>query len=112
MIFTLRRESDGDDQIQLLVSVSDTGVGIAQAKLNQVFSAFEQADTSTTREFGGTGLGLAITSRIVEAMGGKIWVESEVGAGSPNGDLDTDQDTLGVEQVERVMMTGDIAGFG
>jgi two-component system sensor histidine kinase/response regulator len=70
------------ENVQLLCSVRDTGVGIPSHKQEQIFSAFQQADTSTTREHGGTGLGLAITSRIVEAMGGRLWVESAAGQGS------------------------------
>jgi two-component system sensor histidine kinase/response regulator len=62
--------------------VSDTGVGIAPDKLKAIFDSFSQADTSTTREFGGTGLGLTISKRLVEMMGGNIWVESEAGVGS------------------------------
>jgi two-component system sensor histidine kinase/response regulator len=62
--------------------VSDTGVGIAPDKLKSIFNSFSQADTSTTREYGGTGLGLTISRRLIEMMGGRIWVESEVGAGS------------------------------
>jgi two-component system, sensor histidine kinase and response regulator len=62
--------------------VSDTGVGIAAAKLDLIFDSFSQADASTTREFGGTGLGLTISRCLVEMMGGRIWVESEPGAGS------------------------------
>jgi len=62
--------------------VSDTGVGIAVDKLDLIFESFSQADASTTREFGGTGLGLTITRRLVEMMGGRIWVESKPGAGS------------------------------
>jgi two-component system, sensor histidine kinase and response regulator len=62
--------------------ISDTGVGIAAAKLDLIFDSFSQADVSTTREFGGTGLGLTISRRLVEMMGGRIWVESKLGAGS------------------------------
>ncbi len=62
--------------------VSDTGVGIAPEKLPIIFDAFSQADTSTTRQYGGTGLGLTISRRMVEMMGGRMWVESEAGAGS------------------------------
>jgi len=66
----------------LQFTVSDTGVGIPEAKLKMIFEPFTQADTSTTRKFGGTGLGLTISSRLVEMMGGKIWAESEAGRGT------------------------------
>jgi signal transduction histidine kinase/DNA-binding response OmpR family regulator len=66
----------------LRFTVSDTGVGIPPEKLNSIFDSFSQADTSTTREFGGTGLGLTISRRLIEMMGGRIWVESELGVGS------------------------------
>ncbi|AEU36511.1 response regulator [Granulicella mallensis] len=62
--------------------ITDTGIGIAPEKLTTIFDSFNQADTSTTREFGGTGLGLTISRCLVEMMGGKLWVESEVGVGS------------------------------
>jgi two-component system sensor histidine kinase/response regulator len=71
-----------DGEILLHTSVRDTGIGIPQEKLATIFAAFEQADTSVTRKYGGTGLGLAISSRLVELMGGRIWVESEMGEGS------------------------------
>jgi len=67
---------------RLRVEVSDTGVGIERDKIDRIFGAFQQADSTTTREFGGTGLGLSISKRLVEAMGGTIGVSSEVGNGS------------------------------
>jgi PAS domain S-box-containing protein len=80
----LKVESSGSnhDRCQLHFTVSDTGVGIQKEKLETIFESFSQADTSTTREFGGTGLGLTISRRLVEMMGGRIWVESEFGKGS------------------------------
>ncbi|MDE3747902.1 ATP-binding protein, partial [Methylobacterium radiotolerans] len=66
----------------LVIAVSDTGIGIPQDKLATIFSAFSQADQSTTRRFGGTGLGLSIAQQIVAAMGGTVAVTSRVGAGS------------------------------
>ncbi|MCF2856527.1 two-component sensor histidine kinase BarA [Pseudoalteromonas sp. SMS1] len=72
----------GDTQTSLLVSVSDTGLGIAQEKQDTLFTPFAQADTSITRKFGGTGLGLIITKHIVEVMQGRITLNSALGNGS------------------------------
>jgi two-component system sensor histidine kinase/response regulator len=70
------------DGVVLHVFVEDTGIGVPADKHAAIFEAFSQADGSTTRRFGGTGLGLSISSRLVEAMQGAIWLESEVGRGS------------------------------
>ena len=80
----LRVTSDADSSVPgaLRFTISDTGTGIPGEKLGAVFERFTQADSSTTRKFGGSGLGLTISKRLVELMGGRIWVESEVGKGS------------------------------
>ncbi|MCH8829755.1 MAG: PAS domain-containing protein, partial [Planctomycetes bacterium] len=82
VVVRVRCVSRTADAVELEFVVSDTGIGIPEHLLKQIFRAFEQADTSTTRRFGGTGLGLAISSRLTELMGGRIWAESTVGAGS------------------------------
>ncbi|MFP4272551.1 MAG: PAS domain S-box protein [Halothiobacillaceae bacterium] len=71
-----------DRQLQVRFEVEDSGVGIPEDRIARLFQPFEQADSSTTREYGGTGLGLAITHRLVELMGGSISVESREGEGS------------------------------
>ena len=75
-------EERTDQRVILHLTVQDTGIGIPADKQKCVFEAFRQSDSSTTRRFGGTGLGLAISSQLVALMGGRIWVESEVGQGS------------------------------
>jgi CheY-like chemotaxis protein len=75
-------ESECEGINTIKVEVSDTGIGITSEQQARLFTSFEQAESGTSRKFGGTGLGLAISKRIVEMMGGRIWVESELDAGS------------------------------
>ena len=71
-----------DGRIEMHVCVADTGIGVAPDQQQMIFESFSQADSSHTRRFGGTGLGLAISSRLTALMGGRIWVESELGKGA------------------------------
>jgi len=75
-------ESQTKEAVRLHFLVSDTGIGISPEKLKEIFEPFAQADSSMTRQYGGTGLGLTISTRLVEMMGGRLWVESEAGRGS------------------------------
>jgi signal transduction histidine kinase/ActR/RegA family two-component response regulator len=75
-------ESQGNDSIEIVFAVSDTGAGIAADRLDSIFESFTQESENTTGNYGGTGLGLTITQKFIEAQGGKIWLESKPGEGS------------------------------
>ena len=82
IIVTLSADTKEQSDEYVLISVSDTGIGIPKDKLESIFSSFTQADASTTRKYGGTGLGLTICKHLTEMMGGAIWVESDENKGS------------------------------
>ena len=82
VLLEISKQGENTRPIELHFVVTDTGVGIAADKHKILFQAFTQADSSTTRKYGGTGLGLAISARLVELMGGRIWLESSEGEGS------------------------------
>ncbi|MCL2440303.1 MAG: ATP-binding protein [Treponema sp.] len=74
--------SENEGNCELRIEVTDSGIGISAEQKERLFLAFEQADAGTSRQYGGTGLGLTISKRIIELMGGKIWVESDLGKGA------------------------------
>ncbi|HEY2249869.1 MAG TPA: response regulator, partial [Planctomycetaceae bacterium] len=82
ILILVETEKRSTEDVVLRFTVSDTGIGIAPEQQQAIFAPFVQADNSMTRKFGGTGLGLAICARLVEMMGGRIWVESEPGQGT------------------------------
>lgn len=82
VLLTIKSEGTEDGQIAYSITVEDTGVGIEPEQINKIFNQFDQADTSTTREYGGTGLGLSISQNLSQLMGGGISVESTHGKGS------------------------------
>ncbi|MGA9665429.1 MAG: response regulator [Gallionella sp.] len=82
VLVRVARARETSNEIVLRFTVIDTGIGMSQKEIDKLFRPFTQADTSITRKFGGTGLGLTISKRLVEMMGGRIWVESNPGVGS------------------------------
>ena len=82
IVVRIHKAQEKNDDNYLHFSVSDTGIGIPEKKLEAIFASFSQVDSSTTRKYGGTGLGLTISRKLTEKMDGKIWVESEEGKGS------------------------------
>jgi PAS domain S-box-containing protein len=82
VVLIVAKENEGNRRVRLRFSVRDTGIGVSAESKGNLFQAFKQADSSTTRKFGGTGLGLAISRQLVHLMGGEIQVDSELGQGS------------------------------
>ena len=82
IILSISRLDQREEGVTLQFSIRDTGIGMTEAQMGRLFHAFSQADDGTTRKYGGTGLGLTISKRLVELMGGSIWVESSPGKGS------------------------------
>ncbi len=82
VVLSVEKIAESDGIITLKMEVVDNGIGISPEQQSRLFTSFEQADGGISRKFGGTGLGLAISKRIIELMGGKIWIESELGKGS------------------------------
>ncbi|MEA1935732.1 MAG: response regulator [Thermodesulfobacteriota bacterium] len=106
----VRGQGSVDAKVELLFSVTDTGIGIPPENIDTVFDVFTQADSSTTRRYGGTGLGLTISKQLVELMGGHIRVESEPGQGSTfSFTAKFDVQTEPKEYIERLPV--DLKGF-
>lgn len=82
VLLKAKKISEQSDKITLQIDITDTGIGIPEEKRSRLFQAFSQVDASHTRKYGGTGLGLAISKKLIELMGGTIWVESIEGLGS------------------------------
>ncbi len=82
VVVEVKQEVAPSQQVQLQFSIRDSGIGVPEAKRQEIFEAFAQADTSHTRQYGGTGLGLTIASRVVQLMGERLWLDSVEGLGS------------------------------
>ncbi len=82
IVLSIDIQEKSENRFLVHVRVADTGIGIPHEKLDTIFESFQQADGSTTRKYGGTGLGLTISKQIAKMMGGNVWVESRLGAGS------------------------------
>jgi PAS domain S-box-containing protein len=82
VVLRVEQQPAADGDVELHFAVRDTGIGISPEQQHKLFQAFTQADMSTTRKYGGTGLGLTISSRLVQLMGGRVWVESQAGQGT------------------------------
>ncbi|HIJ83506.1 MAG TPA: response regulator, partial [Magnetococcales bacterium] len=82
IVVRVTADQEDQNQVRLHFTITDTGIGMTAEQISHLFVAFTQADSSTTRKFGGTGLGLTISKRLVNLMGGDVWVESTVGRGS------------------------------
>ncbi|OWW21069.1 response regulator [Noviherbaspirillum denitrificans] len=82
VVVSVSAQQDKNQVYEVTFSVKDTGIGIPEDRQAELFQVFTQVDASTTRKYGGTGLGLAISKRLAEVMGGRMWLESEVGVGS------------------------------
>jgi len=79
---SIKKTEDLNNKCKIQIEVADDGIGISEEQQARLFNAFEQADNSTSRKYGGTGLGLSISKRIIEMMGGRIWIESKEGEGT------------------------------